>query len=301
MKSKPTEPAHVFQDHSCLPDYLSAAQRQHVDMILRQSQIVLVSCLFWRMNIRDLFPRRKLSDSFLYAPVKGAIRCRVGAERATVGPGQFIFVSEGVEHEAEQAPGHDLFEAFAIHVHAHTNGGVPLYSLFPSAVGVARPTGHWFEQFRLLTHLMGTEPELGRRLGPELIRSLLARQILEGRSLTQVPRADDPRPWSAVYQMLNAFPRTLAVRDLARGAGISEVQFRKVFCAQMGKSPKEYMMQMRLDKARALLRSDPRLTVKQVAERTGFGDPHILHAAFKRAYGLTPAACREAEPAPNEG
>jgi AraC-like DNA-binding protein len=296
MKSKLCQSKDAaFQEHTLLPDTLNADQRRQVDLILRQSHILLISCLFWRMNIREVIPHRTLSDSLLYVPVKGSIRCRIGGVCSTVRPGQFMLVAEGVEHEALHEEECGVFEAFAIHTHAHTNQAKPLFSVFSSAIGVIQTPEFWFDQFRLLTHLMGTDQKLGRQFGEPLLLSLLVQQVISGNPLEDIPAAGDPRPWRAVYSILSSFPRCPSVRALARDSGVSEVQFRKLFRAQTGESPKSYMLRIRLDKARVLLQSDPSLTVKEVSERTGFTDPHIMHAAFKRAYGITPAACRRAD------
>lgn len=69
-------------------------------------------------------------------------------------------------------------------------------------------------------------------------------------------------------------------------------QFRKLFLRHTGATPKAYIQQLRLRKARALPQTNPQLTVKEAAEQTGFGDPHYLHAVFKQVYGIAPAACR---------
>jgi hypothetical protein len=71
-------------------------------------------------------------------------------------------------------------------------------------VGVLRHPFFWFEQFRLLTHLLGADPELGRRIGQPLIANLLTQQILAGRALREIPRADDGRPWVAVTRILRS-------------------------------------------------------------------------------------------------
>lgn len=279
-------------EHTNFPGLLDGARRRQIDLILNQSAIMPVSSVFWRKRGREVIPRLRFSDSLLYVPVRGAIDCRVNGEAVTVGPGRFLMLSDGVEIEGRMTAGTKYHENFAIHFVAHASGGKALFSLFPSVVGVLQPPAFWFGQFRLLTHLLGTDPELGRRFGQPLIASLLVQQIVAGTSLREVPRGDDGRPWDAVTRMLRAFPNLPTVGELARSAGVSEVLFRKVFRAQMGKSPKAYMQDLRLVRARALLQTDPHLTVKEVADRTGFSDPHVLHAAFKKAFGSTPAASR---------
>jgi AraC-like DNA-binding protein len=270
-------------------------QRQHIALFFNQSAILPVSSVFWRKRGQEVIPRLRFSDSLLYVPVRGSIVCRVSGEQVTVGPGRFLMIPDGVEIEGRMAEGCSYHENFSIHFIAHAAGGESLFALFPSVVGVLHTPSFWFGQFRLLTHLLGADPELGRHFGQPLIANLLTQQILAGAALREVPRADDGRPWTAVTRMLRAFPNLPTVGEMARRAGLSEVRFRKIFHAQMGKSPKAYMRDLRVNRARALLQTDPHLTIKEIADRTGFSDPHVLHAAFKQAFGATPASCRRAQ------
>jgi AraC-like DNA-binding protein len=295
MKTKPTSAKAIRSpnEHTNFPALLNDGQRLQIGLILNQSAILPVSSVFWRKRDQEVIPRLRFSDSLLYVPVRGSIDCRVNGEPVVVGPGRFLMIPDGVEIEGRMAKGCNYHENFAIHFIAHAAGGKSLFSLFPSVVGVLRAPSFWFGQFRLLTHLLGTDSELGHCFGRPLIASLLAQQILAGTSLTDVFRGDDGRPWAAVTRILRDFPNLPTVGELARNVGLSEVRFRKLFHAQMGKSPKAYMLDLRLNRARALLQTNSHLTIKEIADQTGFSDPHVLHAAFKQAFGATPASCRQ--------
>jgi len=297
MKTKPASSAvpRPEYEHTGFPDLLDDGQRRQIALFFSQSAILPVSSVLWRKRGREVIPRLRFTDSFLYVPVQGSIVCRINGEPVTVGPGRFLMIPDGAEIEGRMAKGCKYHENFSIHFIATAVGGKPLFALFPSVVGALHPPSFWFTQFRLLTHLMGKDPELGRRFGQPLIANLLTQQILAGVSLREIPRADDGRPWNAVTRMLREFPNLPTVRELARKEGLSEVRFRKVFHAQMGKSPKAFMRDLRLNRAQALLQTDPHLTIKEIADRTGFSDPHILHAAFKQAFGATPASCRRTQ------
>jgi AraC-like DNA-binding protein len=286
-----------MHEASSLPELLSADQQAQADEILGHSEIVLLSCFFWRSS--DPIGLRRLRDSLLHVQVKGHLRWRIGAAEHRSEPGTVVMVPDGVEHEAHLEPGDDHSEAFSLHAHAYTARNRPLLELLSSPVGTLPGAEGWFQQLALLTHLIGRDPDKGRCFGEPLVRGLLLQQILHGNPLTEVPSACDPRIWLAGRNILQQFASPLTVEGLAREAGLGLAQFRRLFRRHMGASPKAYIQDIRLRKARALLQTDPALSIKEVAERTGFGDPHYLHAVFRQKYGITPAACRaEAEPHP---
>jgi AraC-like DNA-binding protein len=285
-----------MQEHSSLPLLLSAGQRQQVALIFVESEIALISCHFWRMAIPSVIPTRRLADSFLYVPLVGRLCCRVGAEERVLGPGDAMLVAEGVEHEARLAEGCDYFESYSLHAHAYTAQSTPLFAILATPFVRLEPPAFWQEQLALLTHLLGTTPEVGRRFGEPLLRQLLLCQLLQGNLTHEIPSPDDPRVWKAIYRMLTDYAAPLTVTALAREACLSPVQFRLLFKRDTGLSPRAYLQGLRLRKARALLQTNPQLTIKEVAEQTGLGDPHYLHAVFKAAYGMTPGACRSTLP-----
>ena len=281
-----------MHESSQLPDRFTAAKMQQAETILARSEMELISCLWWRMDIRDVVPRRRLGDSYLFFPTVGRLWCRIGPREQVIGPGEFMMVAEGVEHEARLAEDCNYFEAYAIHTHAYTTHGQPLFEVFSTPIGRIEPPAPWFGQLELLTHLMGTTPSLGRMFGEAWLRTLLLMQLAQGNTVQTRPAADDRRLWEAVDHILNHYASPLQVPALARQAGLSDVQFRKRFKQYTGCSPKAYIQQLRLRKARALLQTNPQATIKEVASQTGFGDPHYLHAVFKQVYGTAPAACR---------
>lgn len=100
-------------------------------------------------------------------------------------------------------------------------------------------------------------------------------------------------PWlSKTLQRVHDEP-TIKVASLSRAAGFSPAQFRRSFHAHVGVTPREYVLQNRLDVARELLK-DHALTVSAVAAQCGFSSlSHFIHI-FKQANGLSPSRYRQA-------
>ena len=74
---------------------------------------------------------------------------------------------------------------------------------------------------------------------------------------------------------------------LARQIGISEVYLRKLFSAHYNITPKQYVLDIRIRKAKQMLRDTP-FTVAAIAEECGFSSVYHFCRAFKQRTGLTP-------------
>lgn len=80
----------------------------------------------------------------------------------------------------------------------------------------------------------------------------------------------------------------LALGALARETGISADHLSRLFRAELGKSPKQYLADLRINRARSLLRQGS-MSVKEVAHATGFRDPLYFSRLFRARVGLPPS------------
>jgi AraC family transcriptional regulator len=79
----------------------------------------------------------------------------------------------------------------------------------------------------------------------------------------------------------------LRLDDLAQVAEMSQFHFARLFRLSMGVTPHRYLMDQRLQKAKALLRLNTR-TVTEVATEIGFANAGHFARAFKRHLGVSP-------------
>jgi AraC family transcriptional regulator len=75
--------------------------------------------------------------------------------------------------------------------------------------------------------------------------------------------------------------------DLADVAGMSRFHFARLFRQDMGVTPHRYLMDQRLQQAKALLRLDTR-SVSEVAAETGFANAGHFARVFRRYAGVSP-------------
>ncbi|MES2531780.1 MAG: Ada metal-binding domain-containing protein [Pseudomonadota bacterium] len=81
--------------------------------------------------------------------------------------------------------------------------------------------------------------------------------------------------------------------QIAARLGVSDRHLRRIFEAQFGVSPLQYLQTRRLLAAKQLI-ADTRLPMAQVAMASGFASVRRFNAAFGAHYGLNPSALRRA-------
>ncbi len=79
----------------------------------------------------------------------------------------------------------------------------------------------------------------------------------------------------------------ISLDDLALVANMSKFHFAKSFREAMGIAPHQYLVQLRVEKARKLL-ADPSLSIPAVASRVGYTDSGQFSAQFRRIVGSSP-------------
>jgi AraC family transcriptional regulator len=81
------------------------------------------------------------------------------------------------------------------------------------------------------------------------------------------------------------------LNELAREAGLSTSHFVRSFRQSTGKTPYQFLLQRRVDRARDLMR-DPHFSLTEVALASGFADQHHLATVFRRMTRMTPSKYR---------
>lgn len=77
------------------------------------------------------------------------------------------------------------------------------------------------------------------------------------------------------------------VEELAHKLGVAYSHFRRAFKAHTGFAPWQYVVHLRLSRARRLLAASD-ATLDDVATRLGFSSAFHLSSAFKQAFGIAP-------------
>jgi AraC-like DNA-binding protein len=110
------------------------------------------------------------------------------------------------------------------------------------------------------------------------------------------------RPVPPVRHLLRAkdlvdarYREPLDVPALARAAHVSPAHFSREFKRAFGETPHQYLLTRRLERAAELLRNTDR-SIAEICSDVGLRSLGSFTTSFGRAYGLSPAAYRAAQP-----
>lgn len=99
--------------------------------------------------------------------------------------------------------------------------------------------------------------------------------------------ADDDGFEALHYWMQNHLGDDLTVEALAVRAGMSARTFARLYVERTGRTPAKVVEELRLEAARRAL-EETRLTLKEIATRSGFLDEERMRRAFHRKLGVSP-------------
>jgi AraC family transcriptional regulator, glycine betaine-responsive activator len=113
-------------------------------------------------------------------------------------------------------------------------------------------------------------------------------------------RIENPKLIQVIALMEGALDEPMELREMAQRANISVRQVERLFRDHIGSSPKAFYLDLRLAKARTLLRRTLG-SLRTIALECGFGSPsHFCHA-YKRRYGIPPTHERRSFAADDTG
>lgn len=121
---------------------------------------------------------------------------------------------------------------------------------------------------------------------------LIAPDGLMARGSTNVTAVENPALRDALQLIEKNCGEFIDVAWLVSGVGVSRRKLENLFQKELGKSPHECLSEARVKRARAVMRKDRELPMKEVAKRSGFLEARRLSVVFQRVTGQTPRAFR---------
>ncbi|WP_274365495.1 AraC family transcriptional regulator [Paenibacillus thermotolerans] len=125
-------------------------------------------------------------------------------------------------------------------------------------------------------------------------------RLLMAEWLRLKPPVPEPmRKWSdaeiqverAVQWFSLQYSQQKSISQLAKDLGYHRTYFSKLFRNAVGMSPQQFLLQVRMERAKELLHQP--LTVEHIAASIGFSDPLYFSKQFKRRFGLSPTEYRQ--------
>ncbi|MGM0295829.1 AraC family transcriptional regulator [Enterococcus sp. AZ034] len=92
-----------------------------------------------------------------------------------------------------------------------------------------------------------------------------------------------------IYFLENHYKEEITLEKLAQDQFLSPTYLSKVFKEATGVSPINYLIEIRLKRARDMLTNE-KLTIKEVASAVGYQDAYHFSKSFKKLFGVSPSS-----------
>lgn len=227
--------------------------------------------------------------SKFYFIQSGEGRLEIGGNEYYPSPGELYIMPEGVVQSYSVTDPKNTFTKYWCHFTA-TVGGMSFFQLvdYPHYVVVDDPEALSDRFEKLITCLKR------KTLTDSLDAKIIIYQIMSdfismaGDSIDILPTSTPAIRLMPVLEYINSnIDRSILVSDLADIAHLSPSYFTRYFQNVMGMSPKNYITQKKLERAKTLLDMTD-CTVMEVAESVGYEDPFHFSNTFKKYMGMAP-------------
>jgi transcriptional regulator GlxA family with amidase domain len=96
---------------------------------------------------------------------------------------------------------------------------------------------------------------------------------------------------AAISRMRETISAPLSVQELSNSVNLSQTRLRQLFKEETGRSPMQYLRDLRMQHAEQLLRTTF-FSIKEITFLSGEKDVSHFVRYFKKQYGLTPSEFR---------
>ncbi len=220
--------------------------------------------------------------------ISGCGEFRSGTQKIPLNPGDALLVQLPDNVEYLRPENQDSWEFLYVSFW-HPYAVSMLRELIPAAGNVIPldPDGHavraLWELFRLFQmNGAGFDPYAAAEAGYRFILQM-RRETLSGNSGNLSGRIL-PRVQAYCHCHLD---QPVSTDELAKHCGYSRGHFTKLFRAETGMAPLDYVLKMKLEAALRILQSE-QISIKELAARCGFQDQGYFTRRFRAVYHVTP-------------
>lgn len=95
-----------------------------------------------------------------------------------------------------------------------------------------------------------------------------------------------------IHYMSSQYAHPVSIEDMCSSIGYNRAYMSRIFKKETGMTPVTYLLKLRIDKARQLLRERPELSTQQIAASVGLTDALYFSKQFRRFYSVSPSQYR---------
>ncbi|MDD9270618.1 AraC family ligand binding domain-containing protein [Paenibacillus sp. GCM10023248] len=96
----------------------------------------------------------------------------------------------------------------------------------------------------------------------------------------------------AIHYLSTQYAEPITIEMMAESLGYNRAYLSRLFKRHTKVTPVTFLLKLRVDKARQLLRERLELTIEQISSSVGFYDPLYFSKQFRRLYGVSPSEYR---------
>lgn len=244
----------------------------------------------WRMV------ERRIGDDMFFYITHGRGRIHVERRESELRPGICAHFRRGQPHAATTDPKNPI-QVISLHYTATVFESLTVPELlnFPATFDLAGDH-HIEAMFHDACREFALRPAGCERGLEALVTRILLHLLREHENQFQfqpqeAKLADLRRLLPALEEMRQNLSQAPFIPNLARAAGLSEAQFRRLFLRTMGTSPVQYLRRIRMESACRLLRHTDH-TIEAVAGEVGYTEPAFFAHSFKKLIGVSPGKYR---------
>lgn len=230
---------------------------------------------------------RSRYDSFLIMAVtRGSCRVQTGARQYAAGPGDVVLLDCYAPHSYCTDKG---WEAIWLHFDGPQSRGY--YDYITAQSGHMLRTAAFQDIVRLLNNIF----QLFRN-GTPISEPRVSRDITDVLTQLALTQAESPNSTASslgksIAYLHEHFAEPINLRELAALSSLSPYYFTRLFTRETGLTPHQYLLSVRINSARFLLKSSA-MSIKEIGFACGFTSESSFSTTFHKRTGQTPGQYR---------
>lgn len=238
--------------------------------------------------------------------LSGAGKYHIEGEICEVREGDLLIINPGVKHQAllsedSATPTTEFFVGFTdIQIPDYPHNYLPV----PNGGHIIHTTGELRQKLSRICSAMETENAVCREGRYFMLKAYLMQMILlviREQCGTAAPPGscafESVNKKYVVEQMLNYmedhYNEKISLDQIAENMYLSPFYISKIFKSETGDTPIRHLINIRLEKARALLEQGDGSSIQKVAATVGYDDAYHFSKLFKKRYGISPSQARK--------
>ncbi len=262
------------------------------ESLLDQLRIEYGSAIFHHCGPEWRAIPRVLPDEQLHLIHTGKLEYTIGGKLYRAQPCQVAFCPPGIEWSVRRvSPAY--VDLTVIHFQARFPGGRRYLEAFGFPAILIPDQPLWTK----LTHIgrelcaLDKQEPPGHALKELALMHEFFHAFYPLRGLTTAVDRDGERVFKLIAFMRQHYRERITLEMLSKQVFLSPNHLTTVFRDYTGRSPIDYLIQLRLEEARQLLQS-PEHTVGEITEMVGYDDPAYFSRLFRNHVGMSPAEFR---------